>query len=100
MGQQGSGLGQVTEREIALLMSTIASLNIRQSPSQLRAALKKVSKHFRSVQDKWTRMMEEAGYSPTETGTFDPETDEDREIGRMIDEIMLDPEALEDEGGY
>lgn len=48
MGQKGSGLGQVTEREISLLMGARRSLETAQGEEQLDAALKFLEKQYRS----------------------------------------------------
>lgn len=42
----GGALGQVSERELALLTSTLRSLDTGQSPEQLRTNLKKVKEHY------------------------------------------------------
>jgi hypothetical protein len=44
----GGALGQVSERELRLLESTIASLDPNQSPGQLKRNLAKVEKHFKT----------------------------------------------------
>jgi hypothetical protein len=46
-GSRGSGLGQVTEREIQLLQNRIAALDTAQSPAQLREALRTLRRDFR-----------------------------------------------------
>ena len=48
MGMKGSGLGQVTEREIRLLMGARRSLDTAQSERQLDAALKHLETQYRS----------------------------------------------------
>lgn len=46
----GGALGSITEKELALLQSTVASLNQRQSPEKLRANLEKVAQHYQNLQ--------------------------------------------------
>ncbi len=48
MGQKGSGLGQVTEREISLLMSARKSLDLAQDEKQFDKALDYLEKQYRS----------------------------------------------------
>lgn len=55
-----SGLGQVTEREIDLLMSKIASLKTSQSPEQLRDALAEVQKNYATLAAKLRQGQAEA----------------------------------------
>jgi hypothetical protein len=45
----GGALGQVTERELALLQSTVASLDIGLSASVLRQNLEQVKKHYANI---------------------------------------------------
>lgn len=45
----GGALGQVSEMENRLLQATLGSLDIGQSPEQLRANLEKVKKHFTNL---------------------------------------------------
>lgn len=44
----GGALGQVSERELLALQSTVASLRQDQSPAQLRANIEKVKKHYQN----------------------------------------------------
>ena len=44
----GGALGQVSERELIALQSTVASLRQDQSPAQLRANIEKVKKHYQN----------------------------------------------------
>jgi len=48
MGQKGSGLGQVTERELSLLMNARENLATAQGEAQLDRALMKLEKQYRS----------------------------------------------------
>lgn len=52
----GGALGQVSERELALLQSTIASLKVGQSQEQLKNNLQKVKTHY----ENWKRTVEQA----------------------------------------
>ena len=47
----GGALGQVSERELIALQSTVASLKQEQSPEQLRANVEKVKKHYQNWLD-------------------------------------------------
>lgn len=47
----GGALGQVSERELIALQSTVASLRQEQSPDQLRANITKVKKHYQNWLD-------------------------------------------------
>lgn len=47
----GGALGQVSERELLALQSTVASLRQDQSPAQLRANIEKVKKHYQNWLD-------------------------------------------------
>lgn len=56
----GGALGNVTERELALLGSTVASLDIGQSEKELRAAFDKIERHYSN----YMRAMESAAKGP------------------------------------
>jgi hypothetical protein len=47
----GGALGQVSERELIALQSTVASLKQEQSPDQLRANIEKIKKHYQNWLD-------------------------------------------------
>ena len=47
----GGALGQVSERELIALQSTVASLKQEQSPDQLRANIAKIKKHYQNWLD-------------------------------------------------
>jgi len=47
----GGALGQVAVQELVALQSTVASLDIAQSPSQLKANLKKIQGHYQKWRD-------------------------------------------------
>jgi hypothetical protein len=47
----GGALGQVSERELIALQSTVASLKQEQSPEQLRANINKIKKHYQNWLD-------------------------------------------------
>jgi len=52
----GGALGAVSERELTLLTSAIASLDQAQSDDQLRAALQKIRRHY----ENWKEVVQEA----------------------------------------
>lgn len=52
----GGALGQVTERELAFLQSTLAALDTAQSPEQLRQNLMQVKEHY----NRWRAAMAQA----------------------------------------
>ena len=47
----GGALGQVSERELEFLQSAVSSLDISQSPEQLRANIEKVIQHYNNWKD-------------------------------------------------
>jgi hypothetical protein len=59
----GGALGQVAIQELVALQSTVASLDIQQSPSQLRKNLNKVKGHY----EKWRSTVKKAMEQNTET---------------------------------
>jgi hypothetical protein len=61
----GGALGQVSERELEGLQSTVASLDMGQSPAQLRKNLEKIKKHYAAWVDT-TKAQHEAVYSEDE----------------------------------
>lgn len=70
-----SGMGQLSDREMSLLVSALASLKQEQRPTQLRSRLEKVKKHYQN----WLKLEEgvnpyEQGFG-TDQGTGDPEAD-------------------------
>lgn len=71
----GGALGAVTERELDLLASTVANLDPRQSPEQLREHLLRIKQHAQRV-DELRRQMFEQRYQVTPQGgertTVDP----------------------------
>lgn len=56
----GGALGAVSDREIQLLSSTVASLDVGQSPPQLRSNLQKVREHYQN----WAKAVEQSNGSP------------------------------------
>lgn len=64
----GGALGQVTERELAFLQSTVASLELGQSQKQLKANLEKVKQHY----ENWLEavMQSSGGGSSAGGGSF------------------------------
>ena len=58
----GGALGQVSEREISLLMSTVASLEVGQTEEQLRNNLNQVREHYEA----W---LDTVGYTVAPDGT-------------------------------
>lgn len=71
MGMKGSGLGQVTERELALLINHIRSVDIRQSPGQLRSNLRVLRDMFRESARKIRAEMNKAGMTPSDGDDID-----------------------------
>ena len=61
----GGALGQVSEREIELLGATVASLDIAQSPAQLRKSLSDIKTHY-------TNWLGTIGYSVAPNGDIIP----------------------------
>lgn len=55
----GGALGQVAVQELIALQSTVASLDQLQKPSQLKAALEKIEKHYKN----WERTLKGSGAS-------------------------------------
>ena len=47
----GGALGQVAVQEINALQATVSSLDQQQSPSQLKASLDKIDRHYRRWQE-------------------------------------------------
>ena len=60
----GGALGQVSERELALLQSTLGSLDIGQSPSQLRENLEKIKASL----SRWSAAVQQSGGSVDSSG--------------------------------
>lgn len=60
LGQKGSGLGQVTEREIRLLMSEKVNLDPGQTPGQLRKQIAKARDHFARIKAAWEQDLDKA----------------------------------------
>jgi len=48
----GGAVGNVTERELELLAATVASLDQKQSPEELRKSLTKVEEHYRDIRNR------------------------------------------------
>lgn len=67
----GGALGQVTERELALLQATIDSLDANQSEKQLRVALTRVRGQYERAMQAYERMLQQ-GAAPTPTGGLPP----------------------------
>jgi hypothetical protein len=59
----GGALGQVAIQELVALQSTIASLDIQQTPAQLRKNLDKIKGHY----EKWRNTVKEANKKGAET---------------------------------
>jgi hypothetical protein len=57
----GGALGQVAVQELIALQSTVASLDQKQSPTQLAASLDKAEKHYK----RWLEVVESAGKQNT-----------------------------------
>jgi len=98
-GAKGSGLGQVTEREIALLQSTIASIDITQPGSQLKRNLDKVREHYKSIGEKMRQLAEEqadleVGQGEVEGGDPSEEADYDQLMQKMLDDDPALAEAF------
>lgn len=73
MGQKGSGLGQVTEREISLLMGARKSLETAQGEEQLDKALEYLEKQYRSSMRNIQREIDklrQSGDEGTDDGGF------------------------------
>jgi hypothetical protein len=69
MGQRGSGLGQVTEREIAMLQSIMGDLDNHQSPAQLRRALREAKRLRASINENLSELRRrQAGVSDAPAG--------------------------------
>lgn len=74
----GGALGAVSERELGLLESAVASLDQSQTPAQMRAALKRVKQHYNA----WAQAVRQADQeasrpAPSSSGNvlrFNPET--------------------------
>jgi hypothetical protein len=60
MSPTGGALGAVAVQELTALQSTVASLDQKQSPSELRAALDKIEGHY----NRWLKAIEGAGDTP------------------------------------
>lgn len=86
----GGALGNVTERELDLLKSTIASLSQTQSDEQFRRAMDDVIAAYQRVLDKLPTEEQPAGPSPLETPSGEPRT----EVSGTS-ETFLTPEDLE-----
>lgn len=72
----GGALGQVTERELGFLQSTVASLDQLQSPDELRKALNQIKVHYNNWLDaiNKSKTVQESGYrkfNPA-TGRMEP----------------------------
>lgn len=65
----GGALGQVAIQELVALQSTVASLDIQQSPSQLRKNLNKVKGHYEKWRSTVKKAMEENAQTIGETRT-------------------------------
>lgn len=59
----GGALGQVTERELNFLQSTVSSLDQGQSPAQLKQSLEDIQTHFQNWQDAVTQAAQTGGGS-------------------------------------
>jgi hypothetical protein len=59
MSPTGGALGQVAVQELASLQATVAALDQLQKPSDLKAALEKIEKHYTA----WRNTLSEGGYS-------------------------------------
>lgn len=68
----GGALGQVTERELGFLQSTVASLDQLQSPDELRRALNQIKIHYNN----WLDTVNKGKAQPTQTGVrrYNPAT--------------------------
>ena len=68
----GGALGQVTERELGFLQSTVASLDQLQSPDELRKALGQIKVHYNN----WLDAINKGQAQPAQTGTrrYNPAT--------------------------
>lgn len=68
----GGALGAVSERELTLLTSAIASLDQAQSDDQLRSALQKIKRHY----ENWKEVIQESRaadpYAPQQQTQTDP----------------------------
>ena len=91
MGQKGSGLGQVTEREISLLINNIASLDTGQGPKQLRGELARIQSHFDKVAENFERLAGEASSANASASSGNPLDDamralieQDPELGALL----------------
>jgi hypothetical protein len=100
MGQKGSGLGQVTERELSLLMNARENLSTAQPGPQLDAALKALSTQYRSsmrkIQFEIDKLRAGGNSNDEELGDGGGPTD----INLILGEAGIDPLDFEDEGGY
>lgn len=61
----GGALGQVTERELGFLQSTVASLDQLQSPEQLRSALNQIKVHYNNWLDAVNKSKQGPEAAPT-----------------------------------
>jgi hypothetical protein len=89
----------VTEREIALLQSTIASIDITQPGSQLKRNLDKVREHYKSIGEKMRQLAEEqadleVGQGEVEGGDPSEEADYDQLMQKMLDDDPALAEAF------
>jgi hypothetical protein len=94
IGAKGSGLGQVTEREIKLLMGARRSLDTAQGEKQIDAALKHLQAQYERSMQIIGAELEKLRNDPhyDEIAPVLDDTGEDEDDGPYID--------LTDEGGY
>lgn len=86
-GAKGSGLGQVTEREIGILMSTVASLVQKQSPQQLRRNISIVRDHYKSIAKKMRELaVEQADWSASDEAGPEAADDPDALMQSFLDQ--------------
>jgi hypothetical protein len=79
----GGALGQVSERELIALQSTVASLKQEQSPEQLRANVEKVKKHYQN----WLDTLN--GINPDERDVAEAEARANRVVPNAEDSALV-----------
>lgn len=92
MGQKGSGFGQLTEKELSLLINNWRSLVVTQDPDQLKANLQYIRERFVNI----LRMAAEEA-----KGGNSAMDDDEVSLEQMLQEGLLDDEDLDpDDGDY
>lgn len=85
MGQKGSGFGQLTEKELSLLINNWRSLVVTQDPDQLRDNLQFIKQRFMNI----LNMAEQ------EAASGGPDADDAVSLEQMLREGLIDDEDLE-----